>query len=580
MSLPCRSLAAALAALAVLALLSPLAPGAAASERAHALDGSEVSPWDRYFLRRTNPITFQPGLGAIAMDVTTRSSEARSWFNQGLAQLFGFAHEDAIYSFDRALAHDPNLAMAYWGRAWAYGANINLDADFDRARKAYENFQAASARAASASPREQAYIRALDGRYEPGVKPYGPAPRGDRDEEFFLRMVNDVMNRYPADLHAATFAAEAGLDLNPWNQWSKDGRPRKHTRQIVAILERVLALDPHHVGAQHYYVHAVEASPVPDDALLAAQRMKSDAFGQPHLVHAASHIYARDGDWGSAQVSGQDAEYQDELYLQRNGINNLYTIAHGSHNIHFEASVMSMGGRRVLAIANARELRLKVTPFLDDLPAIEFYQPYEILMRTRFADWDGVLAMPEPPSHLLGARALRHYARGVAYAETGREEAASRELASLIGLRNRIRQRRPEYPEFNLNPVPAVLAVAERVLAGRIRWHRGDRDLALRLFGQAVRLEDELHYDEPPPWYFPTGELLGAALLRSGRPNEAEAAFRAVLRDYPGDGWALFGLVESLRAQGAPTTAVALAERAFARAWRWADTPLTIGLLL
>ncbi|HEV2813895.1 MAG TPA: tetratricopeptide repeat protein, partial [Solirubrobacteraceae bacterium] len=282
--------------------------------------------------------------------------------------------------------------------------------------------------------------------------------------------------------------------------------------------------------------------------------------------------------------SGDDAEYQDELYLGRNGTDNLYTLAHGSHNIHFEASVASMGGRRRIAIVNAAELRGRVEDPLGELPALEFYQPYEILMKTRFGDWDAVLAMPEPkPDRLLGARALRHYARGVAFARTGRESLANRELAALIGLRNRIvaRGRGPdEYPEFNLNPAQDVLAVATRVLAGRIRWLRGDRDLALRLFREAVAREAALKYDEPPPWYFPTSELLGAALLRSGRPAEAEDAFRAALKVYPGDGWALFGLAEALRVRGAPASAIAVAERAYARAWRWADRPLTLEMLL
>jgi tetratricopeptide (TPR) repeat protein len=567
--------------LAVVAVLAFAAPAASASERAFALDGSELTGWDKYFLRRDNPITPQAGLGPIHMKVSTTSEPAQFWFDQGLAQLFGFAHEDAIYSFRKALTYDDDLAMAYWGISWAFGTNINLEADIRRATAAYDAEQQALRRLhpGSPSPREKAYVQALQGRYDPRHKPLGPLPRGDMDLRFFERMLA-ASNAFPDDLHLATFTGEAGLDLNPWNQWDKQGNPRPHTLQVIRIIKSVLERDPHHIGAQHYLVHAVEASKHPEDALLAAERMKSDAWGQPHLVHASSHIYARNGDWGAGMISGEDAEHQDQLYRQRNGIDDLYTIAHGSHNIHFEASVMSMGGRHRLAVSNAVQLHKKVEFFLADLPGLEFYQPYEILMRTRFGEWKNVLETPAPPSALLGARGLWHYARGVAYAKTGESALASRELAELIRLRNAILGRSPEYPDFNLNSAASVLKVASRVLAGRIRWYRGDRALAIRLLREAVALEEGLHYDEPPPWYYPTGESLGAMLLLDGRPREALAAFRDVLETYPGDGWALFGVVAALRADGAPPATVAQAAQLYARAWRWADTPLTIDQLV
>ena len=568
MAAVCRTFLPALTALAL------LTPAAAASERVNALDGSELHGWDKYFLQRTIPIMPQPGLGPISMPVTTASASAQMWFDQGLAQLFGFAHEDAIYSFRNALDADPHLAMAEWGISYAYGSNINLLADIARAREAFRHEQNARRIAIYASPRERDYIEALSVRYDPEHMPLGRLDRRPLDFLYFDRMLA-LRAKYPDDLHAATFAEEAGLDLYPWNQWDRDGRARPHTRQVIAILEDVLRRDPHHVGAQHYLVHAVEASPDPDRARVAAETMQVDAPGQPHLVHAASHIYARDGDWAAGMVSGEDAERQDAIYLQRNGTNNLYTIAHGSHNIHFQASVMSMGGRHLDAVANAHKLRLRVGRFLDDLRGLEYYEFYETLMRTRFADWDGVFAMPAPPDYLLGSQAIRHYARGTAYAKRGHENLAGRELAALIFLRSRIAARKPEYPDFNLNAARNVLSVGIHVLAARIRWYRGNREQAIRLFAEAANLEDDLHYDEPPPWYYPSGESLGAALLLDGRPRLAQREFETVLRRFPGDGWALFGLTEALRAQGAPAEQVAKAAREFAHAWRLSDTPLT-----
>jgi tetratricopeptide (TPR) repeat protein len=553
------------------------APVASASERVSPLDASEVTPWDAFFGRFSGPLVAQRGLGQISMPVTTHSEAAQFWFDQGLAQLFGFAHEDAIRSFKRALAEDPRLAMAAWGIAYAYGPNINLDMDAKRARLANRYVRQARELARFAGAREQRYIRALDGRYDTAHEPLGPLSRKPLDQRYFAAMLKLAAD-YPDDLHAATMSAEAGLDLRPWGQWKPNGTPYPDTLRVVGILKGVLARDPHHVGAQHYLIHAVEASPDPDVALIAAERLKSDGWGQPHLVHAASHIYARNGDWGAAMISGEDALHQDVLYLRRNGgTNNLYTLAHGSHNIHFEASVMSMGGRHRLAVSNAAKLHRRVAPYVGRLPSLEYYVPYELLMRTRFSDWKGVLAAAAPPSRLLGARGLWHYARGVASAKQSRIADAQRELAALIALRARVG---PNYPEFNLNAVPRVLAVAVDVLAGRIDWSSGDRPAAIARFRMAVAREDTLHYDEPPPWYYPAGETLGAALLTTGRPAQAERAFRAVLRRYPGDGWALFGLAKAMRAAHRPAREVARTGRAYARAWRWADTPIEIDDLL
>jgi tetratricopeptide (TPR) repeat protein len=568
------------------ALVAPT--GVAASERVHALDGSELRAWDEFFLRRAKPIDFQRGLGHVGMRVSTDSALAQSWFDQGLALLFGYSHEDAIYSFKRALDMDPGLAMAWWGIAWAYGANINLDASKERATRALEAINRAKDLARDRPPkaREMAYIRALDGRYQIGFKPlpdkdHEEKDRRDLDIAFFDRM-KQLYRDDPSDVNAAAFTAEAGLDISPWNQWDRDGRPTPNTLLIVGILKDALERDRHHIGLQHFLIHALEASPDPDQAALAAWRLKTDGFGQPHLVHMPSHIYLRDGDWGAAMVSGEDAKRGDVLYRRQNGTNNLFVLSYGGHNIHVQAWAASMAGRERVAVANARQLRARVARYSENLLGREHFQFYEILMRTRFGQWQRVLEMPSPPSILLGARAMRHYARGVAFARRGQpgdRERGAEELAELVDLRNGIGGRRG-YPEFALNGAPPVLDVAIAVLKGRLAWAEGERGQAVRRFGDAVLLQDRLRYDEPPTWYFPAGEALGAALVEMREYGQAAAAFRDVLKKYPGDGWALFGLTEALRRGGASATAIATADRRFSRAWRWADRPLTLDDLL
>jgi tetratricopeptide (TPR) repeat protein len=560
--------------------------GAPASERVDALDGSELRAWDEFFGRRTKPIALQRGLGHVGMRVSTTSALAQSWFDQGLALLFGYAHEDAIYAFHQALEADKGLAMAWWGIAWAYGANINLAASRERATSALAAINEAKdlARDRRPSPREMAYIHALDGRYQIGFKPLPDKDHEEKDRRgldiaFFDRM-RQLNRADPSDVNAAAFTAEAGLDTAPWDQWEPDGTPKGDTEEIVEILEDALRRDPHHIGAQHFLIHALEGSQTPDKAAVAAWRLKSAAFGQPHLVHMPSHIYLRDGDWGAAMASGEDAEAGDVRYRRQNGTNNLFVLSYGSHNMHVQAWAASMAGRERVAVRTARRMRLRVAPYSDNLLGREHFQFYEILMRVRFGQWHRVLQMSAPPSVLLGARAMTHYARGVAYAKLGKLEAAQRERAALVALVDRIAGRRSGYPGLGLNAAPPVLGVALAVLDGRMAWAAGQRAVAVRHFRAAVALQDRLNYDEPPTWYFPAGETLGAALLEMGEYGAAARAFGHALKKFPGDGRALFGLAETLRRQGTSPDAAGAAAREFAQAWRWADTPLTLDQLL
>lgn len=535
-----------------------------------------VNPWDAVFGKVRKAITLQAGLGPIHHTITTRSPVAQRWFDQGLAQLFGFAHEDAIRSFQKALTIDPTMAMAYWGIAYAYGPNINLAMSARAADQANRAIAQAKQLASNASQSEQDYIAALAVRYsdDPTVQPLGPKSRQQINEGYYAAMKR-LMATYPEDRNAATLAAEAGMDLLPWKLWTNRGDPTLPvTIEVKKILEDVLAKDPNHVGALHYYIHAVEGSRDPNAGLAAAERIKWLAWGQPHLVHAASHIYARNGDWGAAMISGEDATVQDRLYQQRIGTKDLYVLAHGNHNIHFLVSVLAMGGRKTATLAEARILHASVAPYVNALPALEYLMPYDLLMAVRFHEWRQVLTYPRPASKLKATTALWHYARGIAQASSGHIDLARSELEAL--------KQQLLLPEFadgyylGFNKAIDILNIAALTLAAKIAYASKDLTEATALLTTAVKQQDALNYDEPPPWYYPIRESLGAVLLRQGKAAEAEETFRADLLDYPNNGRSLFGLQQALEARGKSTTEI---NAQYSRAWKSADSVLTIDSL-
>ena len=555
---------------------------------AHEREGSSASTpaapcgpdaWLPYFGDFLNPAVIEPGLGGVHYAVSTKSAEAQKWFDQGLNLLYGFAHEDAIRSFNVALRYDPGLAMAYWGIAYAYGANINLGLDTHRGKLAWDALRSAERLSSNASGHERGLISALTARYA-GPPCYGtqsPA-RAKLDRAYYARM-RALHAKYPEDREIATLTAEAGLDLYPWAQWTRRGLPTSPvTTEVVELLESVLAVHPNHIGALHYYIHAVEASSHPEDALEGAQRIKWLAWGQPHLVHAASHIYARIGDWNGAMISGDDALAQDALYALRIGKPDLFSLAHSNHNRHFQASVLSMGGRMRETLAVGGALTAGDRPFVAAVPALEFYLPVEQLMLVRFRQWPKVLAYPQPalPQRFLAAPALWHYSRAMAYFGKGENAKAAREVQSLDAFVSAIQPRARSY-DFNFNKAADILALASMVAHAREAYALGNLDAAEVRYAKAVDLEDHLKYDEPPPWYFPVRESLGAVQLKRGEAAAAEATFRDDLTEFRRNGRSLYGLMLALERQGKPAMEV---RKQFNDAWSAADRALTLDSLI
>lgn len=517
---------------------------------------------------KEQPATRMPGMGSHHHSVSTTNPEAQKFFNQGLSFAFAFNHEEAIRSFKRAAELDPKLAMAHWGIALALGPNINLDVDPEREKAAYEAVHKALSLTNGTSEHERSYIEALAKRYS--IDPNADLKKLAVD---YKNAMGDLVKRYPDDLDAATLYAESAMNLRPWKFWTSDGKPAEGTEEIVATLESVLRRDPNHIGAIHYYIHAVEASPTPERALAYAPLLPTLIPAAGHLVHMPAHIYARTGDYEAAALSNKYAARVDEAYLKTHGGGGFYPAMYYSHNLHFLAIAESMSGRFAPAIAAAKQLDAHIGPHLKAMPMLEGFMTVSPLLLVRFNRWDEVEKLSAPDKSMVGTTAVWHFARGMAFDAKGRSKEAAAELDALIAAQKLV----PVDASFGLNSANHVLRIAEKVLAARLA-QRNDSKQAIALLRDAVELEDSLSYDEPKAWFLPVREFLGAALLRTGDHAGAEEVFRADLEKNRRNGRSLFGLMEALKAQKKNHQAM-LVKQQFESAWKNADTKLTLDLL-
>jgi tetratricopeptide (TPR) repeat protein len=508
-------------------------------------------------------------LGTHKFPVTTRSEQAQSFINQGVNLAYGFNHAEAGRAFREAARLDPECAMAYWGQALVLGPNINAPMVPEDEPKAHELAQKAVALKPKASEREQAYIDALAQRYSGSEKP----DRKSLDLSFANAM-REVRKRHPDDLDAATIFAEALMDLRPWNYWAPDGRPYPETTEAMETIEAVLKRNPNHPGGAHYYIHLVEATKSPERAEQAADRLLSLMPGAGHMVHMPSHIYIRIGRYGDASLSNQLAVQADEEYITQCRAQGLYPLAYYPHNIHFLWAAATMEGRSRTAIEAARKTASKIpAEEVKKLPILQSFVAVPYYALTRFGKWDETLKEPSPSNDSPFVKAIWHYARGAALAATGKFKDARREVESLRKI-----AAGPEIANlpasFSANTAGTILAVAVETLAGELAARQRQFDKALAHLEKAVRLEDALVYTEPSDWHYPVRQSLAAVLLEAGRPVEAEVVYWEDLRRNPENGWSLFGLMMSLRAQGKKGEADAI-EKRFQKAWTHADVKLT-----
>ncbi|HVF87840.1 MAG TPA: tetratricopeptide repeat protein [Pyrinomonadaceae bacterium] len=514
----------------------------------------------------TESAALMPGMGEVHHPVSTTNDEAQRFFDQGLAFLYGFNHDEAVRSFKRAAELDPQLAMARWGVALALGSNYNIQADPTQLKAAYEALQKARALSPKASEHERAYIEALTKRYS--NDPQADLPKLAAD---YKRAMGEVASRYPDDLDAATLYAESMMNLRPWKLWAADGKPAEGTEDIVRVLEGVLKRDPNHTGANHYYIHAVEASRHPERALPSAARLERLAPAAGHLVHMPSHIYVRTGDYVAAAKSNAEAIVADRAYISKTGAQGVYPLMYYNHNIHFLASAHAMNGNYREAIKAARELEANIKPHVKAMPMLEMFMPYTAVTLVRFRRWDDILKSPAPDREMKMTNAFWHFARGMAYA--AQKEVANAE-AELKVLQDFIKTVPPDAPLGN-STVTGVMKVAGHTLAGKVALARGDKRMAIEHLREGVEAEDAVSYNEPPDWDLPVREWLGGALLAGGDFTAAEEVFRAEIAKHPRNGRALFGLAESLKRQG-ETTSAQMVEREFEKTWEKADTKLRV----
>jgi hypothetical protein len=386
--------------------------------------------------------------------------------------------------------------------------------------------------------------------------------------------MGEVAKNYPDDLDAATLYAESIMNLRPWQLWTLDGKPQEGTLEIVEVLEGVLRRNPNHSGANHYYIHAVEASTTPERALPSAARLGKVAPKAGHLVHMPSHVYIRTGDYFQAAQANVEAIAADREYMTKSGNQGLYPAMYYNHNVHFLAAASAMNGRYADSMKSSRELEANVKPLLKAMPMLEMFLPYPLVSLTRFGKWDEILKEPKPDPSLKITTGFWHFARGSAYAASKQTAKAEAELAALRAVNNTLTA---ESRLFN-NAASDVMKVAELSLEGKVAFARGDKQAAFDLLNKSVVAEDGTSYAEPADWDLPGREVLGGALLASGEYAAAEKVFRAEILRRPRNGRALFGLAESLRKQGKEGAAKAV-QGEFEKAWQVADTKLTVASL-
>ena len=512
------------------------------------------------------------GLGSYTRKITTKSVEAQKYFDQGINFYFGFNHGAALRAFQAAETLDPGCAMNYLGAALACDGDINFPGFLPgMADLAWKQLQLAREHAVDASPVEQALIEALASRYAE----HEPDDRSSLDQAYADAM-RAVWRKYSNDPDVGSLFAESMMDLRPWNQWTADGKPEPGTDEILATLETVLQNTPQHPFANHLYIHAVEASPHPERAIAAADRLRILQPGLAHDVHMPSHIYIRVGHWEDAVATNLEAVAADRRYRSVFGEPKGFIMFYAAHNHQMLAYAAMMTGQKQLAVQHIREM-VQGIPEEDIKKYAEVVEPlcaepYEVLIR--FGLWDEILAEPDHPEFEVFTRAFRHAARGIAYAAKNDTKSARAEQSAFLEAAKLI----PAENKFLNNSCASVLKVVTPMLNGEILVREGDLDGGLAELRKAVAAEDALNYDEPPGWILPVRHSLGANLMQAGRYAEAEQVYRDDLAHLPENGWSLYGLARCLQLQGKRNEASAIQTR-FQKVWANADMQITSSCL-
>lgn len=498
--------------------------------------------------------------------VQTSQPFAQLYFDQGFTFLYAFNHDAAYWSFLKAKEIDPDMAMAYWGMAVALGSNINMEITPERHQVAYNAIQKALQLSLNGPENEQGYIRALARRYS--KDPHADPKQLAQD---YSQAMGELSKKYPDDLDAATLFAESVLDLNPWNQWSSEGKPLEGTMEAVRKLESVLKRDPNHFGANHYYIHAVEASQFPEIALMSAERLKKLGSRSGHLLHMPSHIYMLVGDYIQAARSNEEAIAADREYLREHGIGGIYPLHYLSHNMSVLSQAYTMLGRFGDAKRAADELSEFYVPHSKHMPELEYYASSPLIVLLAFHRWKEILELPQPSDDLQMTYVLWRFGRALAFAGLNDIPRAIEEQQRFLEERKKLSSEQM----FGYNKAEKIFEIASDSLQAKLDEIQGNLSRAVELLQKAGKEQDALRYNEPPDWFLSTRAMLGGLLLRMQKPAEAELVFREELRRHPCNGRTLFGLRESLKAQSKSYEYYWVNEE-FQKAWMYSPISLTI----
>lgn len=505
-------------------------------------------------------------LGNHKFPVSTRNSMAQKFINQGINLLYAFNHSEAFRAFQEAARLDSKLAMSYWGQALVLGPNINAVMDPNAEHKALLMIEQAKSNIADVSHRERALINALDKRYS------GKSIHRKQNDKAYAKAMEEVHKRFPDDPDVTMLYVGAMMNLHPWNYWMPDGYPYKGTEEIVVLTEDVMRKYPMHPGANHMYIHLIEPTNTPERANKAADTLLTLMPDAGHIIHMASHIYYRVGRYSEAIKSNRLAIVADEKYANENHVQGTYLKGYYPHNIHFLSYAATADGQSQVAIKAAKKVAARIDDkILDEMPEMARFRVVPYWALARFGKWEEIFKEPEPPSSSMFLRGAWHYIRGLAFVATEKLQEAEQELSAL---RKILKDPLIDAPHHSLNTGRSILRIAPEVLAGEIAAAQGKFNVAIMHLRRAVHFEDVLAYTEPSEWHFPPRLALGAILMESGHVLEAEAVYWEDLRRNRNNGWALYGLLQALRAQEKIIQSEVVEAR-FKKAWMRADINLS-----